>query len=88
MIKIIGILVVLGCVLGGFILSGGKFMALVHPFEVMIIGGAALGAFLQGSLSVFGLLLALLELGIALMVFAGLGGMLRKDSWNEYRRYS
>ena len=47
MIKIVGILVVFGCVFGGFVLSGGKLMALVHPFEVMIIGGAALGAFLQ-----------------------------------------
>lgn len=49
MAKIIGIIVVLGCVFGGFILSGGKLMALVHPFEVMIIGGAALGAFLQSN---------------------------------------
>lgn len=49
MAKILGILVVFGSVLGGFILSGGKFMALVHPFEVMIIGGAALGAFLQAN---------------------------------------
>jgi chemotaxis protein MotA len=49
MIKIIGIFVVLGCVIGGFILSGGKFMALIHPFEVLIIGGAALGAFLQAN---------------------------------------
>ena len=30
-------------------LSGGQFMALVHPFEVLIIGGAALGAFLQAN---------------------------------------
>ena len=49
MIKIVGILVVVGCVFGGFVLSGGKLMALVHPFEVMIIGGAALGAFLQAN---------------------------------------
>lgn len=49
MIKIIGILVVIGSVLGGFVASGGKFMALVHPFEVLIIGGAALGSFLQAN---------------------------------------
>ncbi len=49
MVKIIGIFVVFGSVLGGFILSGGQVMALVHPFEVMIIGGAALGAFLQAN---------------------------------------
>ena len=44
MAKIIGIIVVFGSVLGGFILSGGKFMALIHPFEVMIIGGGQLYA--------------------------------------------
>ncbi|MDP3976929.1 MAG: flagellar motor stator protein MotA [Pseudomonas sp.] len=49
MAKIIGIIVVLASVLGGFMLSGGQFMALVHPFEVLIIGGAALGAFLQAN---------------------------------------
>jgi len=49
MAKIIGILVVIGSVLGGFIASGGQVMALVHPFEVLIIGGAALGGFLQAN---------------------------------------
>ncbi|WP_439860753.1 flagellar motor stator protein MotA [Pseudomonas sp. MBLB4136] len=49
MAKIIGIIVVFASVIGGFTLSGGQFMALVHPFEVMIIGGAALGAFLQAN---------------------------------------
>ncbi|HLD64684.1 MAG TPA: flagellar motor stator protein MotA [Pseudomonas sp.] len=49
MAKLIGILVVFASVIGGFILSGGKFMALIHPFEVLIIGGAALGGFLQAN---------------------------------------
>ncbi|OMG67883.1 flagellar motor stator protein MotA [Stutzerimonas balearica] len=49
MVKIIGILVVLGSVFGGFLLSGGKLAALIHPFEIMIIGGAALGGFLQAN---------------------------------------
>lgn len=49
MAKIIGIIVVLGGVFGGFMLSGGKLMALLHPYEVLIIGGAALGAFLQAN---------------------------------------
>ena len=49
MIKIVGILVVLGSVLGGYILSGGHIMAIVQPFEVLIIGGAAFGAFLQSN---------------------------------------
>src|SRR3954466_7807748 len=46
MIQIIGSVVVLGCVLGGFILEGGHIMALWHPTEILIIVGAAFGAFL------------------------------------------
>jgi len=49
MVKIIGIIVVFASVLGGFALSGGKLGALIHPFELMIIGGAALGGFLQAN---------------------------------------
>ena len=43
MVKILGIIVVFASVLGGFVLSGGKIAALIHPFEFIIIGGAALG---------------------------------------------
>src|SRR5450830_1617966 len=49
MAKIIGIIVVLASVLGGYVLSHGKIAALIQPFEVMIIGGAAFGAFLQAN---------------------------------------
>lgn len=49
MVKILGIIVVFASVLGGFVLSGGKIAALIHPFEFIIIGGAALGAFLQAN---------------------------------------
>ena len=49
MAKIIGIIVVFASVLGGYVLSHGKIAALVQPFEVLIIGGAALGAFLQAN---------------------------------------
>ena len=45
MIQIIGSVVVLLCVVGGFVLEGGKILALWHPTEVLIIVGAALGAF-------------------------------------------
>ncbi|MBI2381916.1 MAG: flagellar motor stator protein MotA [Gammaproteobacteria bacterium] len=41
---IIGIIVILGCVLAGFVLAGGQIMALFQPLEVLIICGAALGA--------------------------------------------
>lgn len=42
---IIGIILVLGCVAGGFVLSHGHLAALWQPYELLIIGGAALGAF-------------------------------------------
>src|SRR3954464_7366575 len=49
MLQVIGSIVVVGCVLGGFVLEGGKIMALWHPTEVLIIIGAALGAFLTSN---------------------------------------
>ncbi len=42
---IIGLVVLLGCVLGGFVIHGGKLLAIWQPSELLIIGGAALGAF-------------------------------------------
>jgi chemotaxis protein MotA len=44
MIVIIGAIIVLGSVLGGFIMAGGHPLALMHLSEFVIIGGAALGA--------------------------------------------
>jgi len=41
----VGIIIVLGCVAGGFVLSHGNLAALWQPFELLIIGGAAFGAF-------------------------------------------
>lgn len=44
MVVIVGCLVVIGCVLGGFTLSGGHVHALIHPAEILTIGGASIGA--------------------------------------------
>jgi chemotaxis protein MotA len=44
MIVIVGFIVVIGAVLGGFSMAGGHVGALVHPSEVVTIGGASLGA--------------------------------------------
>jgi chemotaxis protein MotA len=49
MFIIIGFIIVLGCVAGGFVLSHGKLMSLWQPYELMIIGGAASGAFLAAN---------------------------------------
>lgn len=42
---IIGIVIVLGCVAGGFVLSHGHLASLWQPYEILIICGAAFGAF-------------------------------------------
>lgn len=44
MVAIIGLIVVCGAVLGGFTMAGGHIGALIHPSEIVTIGGAALGA--------------------------------------------
>jgi chemotaxis protein MotA len=44
MIVILGALIVIGSVLGGFLMAGGNAWALLHLSELIIIGGAALGA--------------------------------------------
>lgn len=49
MVVIVGALVVIGCVLGGFMWAGGHIGALIHPSEVLTIGGASLGALIMMS---------------------------------------
>ena len=44
MIILIGAIIVLGSVLGGFIMAGGHLGSLMHVSEFIVIGGAALGA--------------------------------------------
>ncbi|MCW1932391.1 flagellar motor stator protein MotA [Pararhodobacter zhoushanensis] len=48
MIGIIGIVVVFVMVFGGFVMAGGHFDIILHslPYEMTMIGGAAVGAFL------------------------------------------
>lgn len=49
MFAIIGIFVVLGCVIGGYVLEGGPLGVLIQPIELLIIGGAAVGSFMIAS---------------------------------------
>lgn len=46
MFSIIGIVVVFGAVIGGFLMEKGKLLVLVQPAELVIIGGAAVGTLL------------------------------------------
>lgn len=49
MFVIIGYVVVVGAVLGGYAIEGGSFRVLIQPIELMIIAGAATGAFVTGN---------------------------------------
>jgi chemotaxis protein MotA len=44
MIVVIGGIVVIAAVVGGFTMAGGHVHSLIHPSEIVTIGGAALGA--------------------------------------------
>jgi chemotaxis protein MotA len=46
---LIGYVVVLGSVFGGFVLAGGHLAALFQPLELLMIGGGAAGAFVVGN---------------------------------------
>lgn len=49
MFVLIGFGVVLGCVLGGYLLNGGHLGVLWQPYEFLIILGAAVGAYFIGN---------------------------------------
>lgn len=51
MLAIIGIVVVFATVFGGYVAAGGKFGVIIKalPFELTMIGGAAVGAFMIGN---------------------------------------
>lgn len=49
MLPLIGLIVVVVCVVAGFTLSGGHLLALWHPTEIVIIVGAAAGAFVTSN---------------------------------------
>ncbi|PPJ44906.1 flagellar motor stator protein MotA, partial [Rhizobium sp. KAs_5_22] len=46
---ILGLVVMLGCVFGGYVLAGGKFDIIMHalPHEIRRIGGAARRTFIM-----------------------------------------
>ncbi len=49
MFVIIGYVLVLGAVFGGYAMEHGDFAVLIQPIELMTIGGAALGAFITAN---------------------------------------
>lgn len=69
---IVGALVVIGCVLGGYILSHGALMALFQPFEVLIIAGGAFGAFVIAN-----------PPAVIKAVLSGIPGVLKGPKYNK-----
>ena len=49
MLVVVGYIIILGSVFGGFVMSGGQIGAMAQPVELLMIGGAALGAFVVGN---------------------------------------
>ena len=46
MFQVLGILIVFGAVVGGYLMEKGNLLVLVQPAELVIIGGAAIGTVL------------------------------------------
>ena len=43
MVAIVGLLVVIGAIIGGYLMEHGNLKVLMQPAELLIIGGAASG---------------------------------------------
>ena len=66
MFSIIGILVVFGAIVGGYLMEKGNLLVLLQPAELVIIGGAALGTVLVANppyilKAIFGALIRVLK---------------------------
>ncbi len=77
MFIIIGSVVVVASVLGGFAWAGGHFHALVHPSEILTIGGASLGAMIIMSP------IKVLKDLVAAMISAMKGSPFSKAAYND-----
>ncbi len=72
MFVIAGLLIVVVCVLGGYLGAGGKFSVLIQPLELVIIGGAALGAFVAGNPKV-----------VVMRAFSAFGALLKGSRYTK-----
>jgi len=74
MLVLVGYLVVVGSVLGGYALAGGHMGALFQPLEFLIIGGAAIGAFVVSN-----------NIKVLKAVFRSLPGLLKSSKYTKAR---
>ena len=74
MFAVIGILLVFGAVIGGFLMEKGHLPVLVQPAELLIIGGAAVGALMVAN-----------PVHILKGIVAGVVGVLRGSKYTKQR---
>src|SRR5271163_3024376 len=72
MFAIVGILVVFGAVVGGYLMEHGNLKVLVQPAELLIIGGAALGTMLLAN-----------PLPVCIRIFKGILGTLAPSPFSK-----
>ncbi|MFL6464825.1 MAG: flagellar motor stator protein MotA [Bryobacteraceae bacterium] len=72
MFSIIGIVVVIGAVIGGYLMEHGNMKVLVQPAELVIIGGAAIGTLLIGN-----------PLPVIIKILKNLTGILSGGKYNK-----
>lgn len=74
--KFLGILIIMACVVGGFLMSGGKLTAFWQPGEIIIILGAGLGAMVLAN-----------PPAVMREMYRQFRGIMRKNEYtNEYQR--
>ncbi|MGC2294669.1 MAG: motility-associated protein, partial [Candidatus Acidiferrales bacterium] len=74
MFIIIGIVVVFGAVIGGFLMEHGNLRVLIQPAELVTIGGAALGTMLIAN-----------PLHILKKIISGITGAFGGSKYNKQR---
>lgn len=69
---LLGLAVLFASCVVGFLLSGGQLMALFQPYELLIIGGAAIGAMIIAN-----------PLGVTINALKGIGGLLKPTPYKK-----
>jgi chemotaxis protein MotA len=69
---LLGLAIVLASCIVGYVLSGGHLLALFQPFELLIIGGAAIGAMIIAN-----------PLSVTINAFKAVGGLLKPSPYSK-----
>ena len=72
MFAVLGIVIVFGAIVGGFLMEHGKLLVLMQPAELVIIGGAAIGTLLVGN-----------PLPLVIRIFKSVLGILRGSPFTK-----